>query len=219
VALTADTGYFWFFSAANVEAVLKVLDARSANGHFWAFYGALSNVEYALTVTDVQTGLTRRYFNPQGKFASVGDTHAFGPLGAFKQRQPANPESAPPLVREGLDLAAATGTCVPAPHRLCLNSGRFAVETKWKLPDRNGAGMSVGITGDTGYFWFFDAANVEAVVKVLDATAVNGRFWVFYGALSNVEYEITVTDTLTGKTKTYKNPKGRFASAGDTAAF
>jgi len=25
------------------------------------------------------------------------------------------------------------------------------------------------------------------VIKVLDARAVNGRFWVFYGALSNVE--------------------------------
>lgn len=39
------------------------------------------------------------------------------------------------------------------------------------------------------------------------------------GALSDVEYTITVTDTATGKVKTYKNPKGRLASFGDTAAF
>ncbi|HKI02915.1 MAG TPA: ELWxxDGT repeat protein [Thermoanaerobaculia bacterium] len=219
VGLTPDTGYFWFFSPANVEAVVKVLDARGVNGHQWVFYGALSNVEYALTVTDIQTGLTRRYFNPQGKFASVGDNHAFGPLGAFKRHQPASPEAAPLLVREGFEPAAATGTCVPAPRRLCLTGGRFAVEARWKLPDRNGAGTAGGITGDTGYFWFFNAANIEAVVKVLDATAVNGHFWVFYGGLSNVEYELTVTDTMTGRTKTYKNPRGRFASAGDTTAF
>jgi hypothetical protein len=57
------------------------------------------------------------------------------------------------------------------------------------------------------------------VVKVLDGTAVTGHFWVFYGALSNVEYELTVTDTATGEVNVYTNPRGRFASVGDTAAF
>jgi len=57
------------------------------------------------------------------------------------------------------------------------------------------------------------------VIKVLDARAVNGRFWVFYGALSNVGYTITVTDTETGDAKTYRNELGSFGSVGDTAAF
>jgi hypothetical protein len=42
---------------------------------------------------------------------------------------------------------------------------------------------------------------------------------VFYGALSDVEYEITVTDTATGATRQYVNPLGGLASVGDTAAF
>ena len=41
----------------------------------------------------------------------------------------------------------------------------------------------------------------------------------FYGALSNVEYTITVTDTATGAKNVYKNPSGRFASVADTGAF
>jgi hypothetical protein len=87
--LSADTGYFWFFSPSNVEAAVKVLDGQGVNGHVWVFYGALSNVEYDLTVTDAQTGLTRRYSNPQRQFASVGDVFAFGPLGAYgPNRQP-----------------------------------------------------------------------------------------------------------------------------------
>jgi len=49
--------------------------------------------------------------------------------------------------------------------------------------------------------------------------ASNGKFWVFYGALSSVEYTIRVTDTVTGKVKAYTNPKGQFASVGDTEAF
>lgn len=75
------------------------------------------------------------------------------------------------------------------------------------------------MTSDTGYFWFFNSSNVELVVKVLDARTLNNRFWVFFGALSNVEYTLRVTDTVTGNVKTYVNPSGRFASVGDTDAF
>jgi hypothetical protein len=42
---------------------------------------------------------------------------------------------------------------------------------------------------------------------------------VFYGALSNLEYDITVTDTTTGNTKTYHNPLGTTASLADVNAF
>src|SRR6185295_14166193 len=219
VPLSGDTGYFWFFDAANVETVVKVLDGTAANGHFWVFFGALTNVEYTLTVTDTRTGATRRYFNPKGVFASVGDTQGFGPLGAY-DTQAVAAAGTPPLVAERVVVPAATGTCVPAAGRLCLNGGRFAVEASWKdFSNHTGTGTAVPLTGDTGYFWFFDAANVEVAIKVLDATAANGHFWLFYGALSNVEYTLTVTDTMTGKVKTYKNPKGRFASVGDTGAF
>ena len=62
-------------------------------------------------------------------------------------------------------------------------------------PSAGGVGHASPITDDTGSFWFFDAANLELVVKVLDGGGFNGDFWVFYGALSNLEYIITVTDT------------------------
>jgi ELWxxDGT repeat protein len=83
-----------------------------------------------------------------------------------------------------------------------------------------GAGKAVPLGGgDTGYFWFFEAANVEVVLKVLDGRPLNGKFWVFYGALSDVEYAVTVTDTTTSAVKTYTNPSGRLASVADTNAF
>ena len=66
-----------FFTASNVETVLKVIDGRAVNGHFWVFYGALSNVQYTLTVTDTATGAVKTYTNPSGQFASVADTSAF----------------------------------------------------------------------------------------------------------------------------------------------
>lgn len=90
----------------------------------------------------------------------------------------------------------------------------------WRDPaGHQGVGTTVPLTSDTGAFWFFAPANVELVVKVLDGRAVNGKFWVFYGALSDVEYTLTVTDTATGVMKTYHNPAGRLASVADTSAF
>ncbi len=216
--LTADTGAFWFFGPENLEVILKVLDGRGLNQHHWVFYGALSSVEYALTVTDVQTGLTARYWNPTGQLASVADTTGFGPLGAFSVAEPSSASGPPP--RAGSEVAAVTGPCQPAATRLCLRGGRFAVEATWKdFSGNTGVGSAVPLTGDTGYFWFFGADNVEVVLKVLDGTAVNGKHWVFYGALSSVEYTLRVTDTATGAVKTYTNKSGNLASVADTGAF
>lgn len=217
--LTVDTGTFWFFDPANLEVVIKVLDGQGINGHVWVFFGALSNVGYTLTVTDTQTGLTRRYQSPAGQFASVGDTAAFGPLGAYGAQPILVPPSSPPLIDRRMEKSAAV-PCQASARRLCLQGGRFAVEVAWKdFQNRTGQGTAVPLTGDTGTFWFFDAANVELVVKALDGRPANGHFWLFYGALSNVEYTLTVTDTRTGAIRTYHNPQGRFASVGDTAAF
>jgi hypothetical protein len=212
VSLTSDTGYFWFFNESNVELMVKVLDGRPINGTFWVFYGALSNVEYTLTVTDTVTGRVRTYHNPAGRLASAGDTGAF-PSGLTAELRAPEPE---PLLEPVPSVAA---TCVPGPTDLCLNGGRFRVSLLWKAQGNQGAGQAVVLTPDTGYFWFFSSTNVEVALKVLDGRGLNGHFWVFYGALSNVEYEITVTDTQTGRSVKYMNPAGKFGSVGDTSAL
>jgi len=208
VALSGDTGYFWFFGPENVELVVKVIDGRPLNGRFWVFYGALSNVRYTLTVTDTVTGAVNAYVNPQGQLASVADTSAF--LGAG---------DAPPVPPVAPPAPPAAGACAQGPGNLCLGN-RFRVGVSWRTSGGGaGTGTAVPLTGDTGYFWFFSASNVELVVKVLDGRSINNRFWVFYGALSNVEYFLTVTDTQTGRSKTYHNPQGTLASVADTAAL
>jgi len=244
VPLTSDTGYFWFFDDANVELILKVLDARPINGNFWVFYGALSNVEYTITVTDTVTGRSKTYDNPARQFASVGDTEAFpgnpgtgdanldsGALAGLQKADLLQLEAVElqvgPQAFDGVapiapfGAAGSTGSsCVRDATSLCLNQNRFRVEVEWvDFQGGSGSGTAVLLTTDTGYFWFFDDANVELVTKVIDGRPVNGSFWFFYGALSNVEYTLTVTDTVTGTTRTYENPTGRFGSVGDTEAF
>lgn len=112
--------------------------------------------------------------------------------------------------------------CVTGGPTLCLNHERFKVTVEWKTAQGlTGKGQAVQITSDTGAFWFFDAANIELTVKVLDACSSPGhRFWVFLSGMTNVEVTVTVTDTANGQTKTYKNPqRTTFKTVLDTGAF
>lgn len=184
-------------------------------------------------ITDLQIGADGALFagtRHAGVFTSL-DGVSWSPLGtgiagldvSFLQFDPNDPDT----------LYAGTGfsglqaftipkasVCVPSETALCLLGNRFQVEAAWRDFDGNaGTAKAVPQTTDTGAFWFFQRENLELMVKVIDGRANNGHFWVYYGALSNVAFTITVTDTATGLQKTYRNPSGRFASAGDVEAF
>jgi hypothetical protein len=253
VPLTADTGYLWFFDDANVEAVVKVLDACSISDHFWVFAAGLTNVEVRLSVADTATGRVRTYDNPIGTpFQPLQDGAAFATCGAsgagaaeWRQARAAEaaaqgataaaaPAAPAPAVASPAALArhlvAALGprrvprpahACAPGPEALCLQGGRFRVETEWETPrGSRGKGRAVPLTADTGYFWFFRDSNVEQVVKVHDACAFDQSFWVFAAGLTNVRVLTTVTDTHTGASRTYRNDQGRaFQPVQDTDAF
>ena len=114
-------------------------------------------------------------------------------------------------------------SCTTSATTLCLAGGRFQVQASWQTTAENGVtegtGGSISLTGDTGSFWFFDRANYEIVVKVLDGRSVNGAFWVFIGGLSDVAYQVAVIDTEAGIVKTYENQLGDLVSRADTSAF
>jgi hypothetical protein len=113
-------------------------------------------------------------------------------------------------------------TCAPAPSVLCLNDGRFRVIVEWQTKTgQDGFGQAVPLTTDSGYFWFFNSANVELVTKVLDACASQfDRFWVFSAGLTNVQVLLHVYDTEHDVEKTYANPiETPYAPIQDTNAF
>ena len=75
VALTADSGYFWFFSQTNVELVAKIVSFCSGStGSYGLYASGLTDVEVVFVVTDTKTGTTRNYPNALGhRFCTVGD--------------------------------------------------------------------------------------------------------------------------------------------------
>jgi CSLREA domain-containing protein len=77
VPLTDLSGYFWFFNPSNVELTVKVLNGCSINNHYWIFLSGLTNVGVQVSVTDLQTGTKKTYFNPRNHtIDTVLDTSA-----------------------------------------------------------------------------------------------------------------------------------------------
>lgn len=104
-------------------------------------------------------------------------------------------------------FGAATG-CIPNSKTLCLNNGRFRVTATYDTGSQHGDAQEVKLTSDTGYLWFFDSTNVEAVVKIINACSFNNRYWVYAGGLTDQGVVLTVTDTMNGSSKQYTNPRG-----------
>ncbi len=233
-----ESGLFWFFEPDNVELVLKVLDGTAINGNFWVFFGALSDVEYWVTVEDTQGEQRRTYHNPPKEVCGQSDIAAF-PSGdtAVGLASSARVRGAPGIDLVKMDVARwpaigierseeTAGECEAGDELLCLLDNRFSVEVGFVDPnleppdDEKTARVAPSLTtANTGFFWFFNKENIELAVKVLDGRAINGSFWVLYGGLSDVQYEMTVEDTVTGDYASYENEKGSLCGGVDIEPF
>lgn len=98
------------------------------------------------------------------------------------------------------------GFCVTGGQVLCLRDGRFSVTMVWGTATDEDFGFPVQLTSESGYFWFFNPANIEVVIKVLNGCGLNSRYWVFAAGLTNVKVEIVVLDRLTDVFVAYENP-------------
>lgn len=134
------------------------------------------------------------------------------------------------LELRGLAFAAGTEYTAYASGRVADGSAdrtlyvgandRFRVDVAWQdFQGGTGFGRTFNSSADSGQFWFFTPDWTELIVKVIDGDAVNGKIWVYLGSLSNVAFDVTVTDTATGASKTYSNPLGTYASFADNGAF
>ncbi|MEM8933671.1 MAG: hypothetical protein AAGE94_20950 [Acidobacteriota bacterium] len=115
--------------------------------------------------------------------------------------------------------------CVASPRTLCLGANRFAARVQYRVGDTTGSGSAVALNSfglnAGGIFYFFDPTNPEMLIKMLDGCDRSiPRFWVFFAATTDVEFELTVTDTWTDEQRVYTNPAGQRADAvTDTDAF
>jgi hypothetical protein len=200
---TDEAGYFYFTDPSNYELIVKILDFGTV---FKVFYGELTNLQFTLTVSDSHTGLVKTYTNTPGDCGAIDESAfpasaatASGAAGAFA-------------------LKAQESSCVPNGGTLCLLGRRFAVGVSWmnQFSGASGTGKAKPLSDLSGLFAFSDPSDVELVLKVVQ---FSDRIAFFYAALSDLAYDITVTDTAGGTVKTYHNPAGTFCGGLDNNAF
>lgn len=77
------------------------------------------------------------------------------------------------------------------------------------------------VAGDgSGLFTFLDDGEWKALARVVNGCSFNDHFWVFAAASTSVEFDLTVTDTTTGESRSYFNPLDNLPEPiTDTAAF
>ena len=98
---------------------------------------------------------------------------------------------------------------VQAPSgNLSLLQGRFTVSVTWMAPlsTSAAAASAVQLSDGSGYFWFFDAEDVDLTIKMIGPLPNDLSYWFFAASGTNMQFTITVTDTWLGRTVTYQNP-------------
>ncbi len=99
-----------------------------------------------------------------------------------------------------------------------MRNGRFTIEVLLDPPHGGKARLVDAPSEDAALFYFFDPANWEMLVKVLDGCALGGHYWVFGAASTDVGYTVVVRDTSTGASREYRHTAGAPAPAiADTA--
>jgi len=109
-------------------------------------------------------------------------------------------------------------------NALCLGDGRFEATVQWHPSIAGGDRLSkralLPETPSAGVFTSSAQEEPQLLLTVLDRCAVNGHYWLSLAAATDVEFSVTVRDTLTGRTRLYLNPAGSTPSVlRDVEAF
>jgi hypothetical protein len=210
IASTDSTGFFYFTDPSNYELVVKILNFGNV---IKVFYGELTDLQFTITVIDTVSGAVKTYKNTPGDCGAI-DNNAFSTGGASAAAKLGGAGS----FAGGKGALLKRGSCVPGHGTLCLLDRRFTVTTAWmnQFDGSSGTGSARSLSDQSGLFTFTDPSVIELVMKAVEFP---DRVAFFYSALSNYQYDIQVTDTVGGTTKTYHNAAGTYCGGLDNNAF
>jgi len=222
--------YYCTVHGAMMTGTVVVQQAGSAPTANFNFAPAGPIMGTAVNFTDTSSGTPTSWAWNFGDPASGGNntsvvqnpSHVFAAAGTYTVSLTATNASGSNTAQKAVTVSAGGPIpCVQDEHTLCLNNGRFIVTAHWTKPDTtSGEGTAVVLTGDSGYFWFFDASNIELIVKVLNGCGLNNAYWVFAAGLTNVGVDLQIIDSQTGVPYEKQNAVGTaYAPIQDTGAF
>ena len=135
------------------------------------------------------------------------------PLGALTAgRWRIDLEAATEGIHYQLDLEVKPRPILPGP---ILLAGEFEVVVTWRnAAGESGEGKLVQPPSrDSALLYFFSPTNWELMVKVLDGCAINGHYWVFAAASTDVGYSIDIRRRGTPQTFLVSHEPGVAAPA------
>ena len=209
--LSDRSGFFGLPFATGDPTLPEVAVKMLADGAFGVdgapfFYASLTTLPYILTVTDTVTGRVEVH-------ASDPDAPLCGATDLFGASSPWD------YSIRLLSAPAAAGETA-----LELLGGRFSVTLEARHPRTGQIASGVAmLSGDRfGIFSLPDFTGdpqfPEVVVKMVDFTSITGQFWFFYTGLTNLDYTLTVTDSVTGAVRTYASATP-YCGGADIRAF
>ncbi len=114
--------------------------------------------------------------------------------------------------------------CVPETTPLLFDGG-YRVQMCYETPAGDIGEGKAGIwaSGESGLLWFFNRGNAEVLIKVLSSAcglANNEHVWVFVAPVTDLAFNLYVTDSEGQRTWSHHNRQGDTASTrSDTRAF
>lgn len=218
VPLTQDGGWFWFARPEQPEVAVKAIRGTHGaaadgddgpSGSTWTVYATgLSSAGFDLRIFDVESGRFQTFRPPPGETEGAAHVATF-------------PAAVPTDAAENLWFAALPeGGCGGDSIDLCLHEGRFQVQVDW-YDGADGSGAAIGdrLSDAAGWFRFLQPGEPEALVAVIDGRRSNGHWWVVFGALTDLGFDLTVTDRVSGETLAYGVEAGEATSHRDLRAF
>ena len=128
----------------------------------------------------------------------------------------------------GSEFSQQTQTATVSPNdTLRMNASHPFTVKLTATNQHNGNTVSAGLAiPQNDLFGYFalpgatgDPNNAEVFVKILDGRGINGQYWVFVGHVTDLIYDLTVTEVATGFFKTYHKDAGDQKGRSDTAGF
>ena len=163
--------------------------------------------------TDTSSGATswQWTFGDGQSSAIQNPTHVFAAAGSYPVTLKVNGSGGPSQTTTTAEVSAEDTL------RLLGQAGH-AFEVTLEATDprtgNTGAGKAIPQNDVFGYFTIPALVPTapgaplvpEVFVKMLDARAIGQDFWLFWGGLTDLQYTLTVRDTVTGTTKVKHNP-------------
>ncbi len=156
----------------------------------------------------------------------------FGDGVTSSERNPAHAYRVPGTFTARLTATNASGSTsaslpitVTAADVLRLNAAHSFDLTLTARDQRTGATGSGIVIGQNDVYGYFslptlsgNAGNPELIVKMVDASGIGQNYWVFYGSMTDLQFQLSVKENATGVVKTYSqdaaHPSGQFDTSG-----